>query len=58
MRVHDRPAGAHRLREEARAARGAAFDLRDFHAVVLDQGALPLALLEQQVLAWAGAGAA
>ena len=41
-----------RLREVARAARGAAFDLRDFHAVVLDQGALPLALLEQQVLAW------
>ncbi len=40
------------LREKAQAALGDRFDLRRFHAAVLDNGALPLALLEQQVERW------
>ena len=31
-----------RLRDEARARLGAAFDIRDFHSAVLDHGSLPL----------------
>jgi uncharacterized protein (DUF885 family) len=31
---------------------GAHFDLRKFHDVVLENGALPLVLLERQVDAW------
>lgn len=38
-----------RLRERARERLGAAFDLRDFHDVVLGQGSLPLALLDPVV---------
>jgi prolyl oligopeptidase len=50
-----------RLREEARAALGDRFDIREFHDVVLRDGAMPLDLLRQQVEAWiagvrAGAG--
>lgn len=40
------------LREKARAALGARFDLKDFHTVVLAHGALPLTLLERQVDAY------
>ena len=40
------------LREKAQAALGDKFDLRRFHGAVLDNGALPLAMLEQQVERW------
>lgn len=40
------------LREKAQAALGERFDIRRFHAAVLDNGALPLSLLEQQVERW------
>ena len=37
------------LRERARAQLGSAFDLRDFHRVVLTNGAMPLTLLDRLV---------
>jgi uncharacterized protein (DUF885 family) len=43
-----------RLRTQARAALGDAFDLRGFHAAVLDSGFLPLPVLDQVVTSWAG----
>jgi uncharacterized protein (DUF885 family) len=40
------------LRERAKAALGAKFNLKDFHAVVLENGAVPLTLLERVVNQW------
>jgi uncharacterized protein (DUF885 family) len=40
------------LREKARAVLGDAFNLRDFHTVVLENGAVPLTVLEQLVDEW------
>lgn len=41
-----------RLREEARQALGSGFDIRDFHRVVLENGALPLTSLRRVVEEW------
>jgi uncharacterized protein (DUF885 family) len=41
-----------RLRREAEAALGPKFDIREFHAQVLDSGALPMAILEQKIHQW------
>ncbi len=40
------------LRERARKQLGAKFDLRAFHDAVLDQGPLPLDLLEAKINTW------
>jgi uncharacterized protein (DUF885 family) len=37
------------LRDRAQQALGDRFDIRDFHAVVLENGAVPLEMLEQLV---------
>lgn len=42
------------LREEARAKMGAKFDIKDFHDVVLRNGAIPLFTLRRLVHDWAG----
>ncbi len=41
-----------RLRDEARRELGARFDLRTFHDHVLEEGALPLPVLERSIEAW------
>lgn len=43
-----------RLRDRARDALGDRFDYRDFHGVVLGQGAVPLPVLGDLVSAWIG----
>ena len=40
------------LRELAKKQMGAAFDLREYHDLVLKNGAVPLDLLEENVRAW------
>jgi uncharacterized protein (DUF885 family) len=40
------------LRTRAQAQLGAAFDIRQFHGVVLGNGAMPLGILDNQVDAW------
>ena len=43
------------LRDEARAALGSKFDYRRFHDVVLDEGVMPLSVLDRRVRAWIAA---
>jgi uncharacterized protein (DUF885 family) len=45
-----------RLRREAAATLGERWDVRDFHGRCLDTGALPLAVLEAKIRAWAAKG--
>ena len=44
-----------RLRDEAKAKLGPKFDIREFHAQVLNTGALPLQVLEEKIDAWVAA---
>ncbi|HUN72760.1 MAG TPA: DUF885 domain-containing protein [Steroidobacteraceae bacterium] len=41
-----------RLRDRARSQLGAQFDIKEFHAAVLEHGALPLTVLDQVVDRW------
>jgi uncharacterized protein (DUF885 family) len=47
-----------RLRDEAKAKLGPKFDIRDFHAQVLNTGALPLPILEKKIRDWVAAKSA
>jgi uncharacterized protein (DUF885 family) len=42
------------LRERAQKKLGAKFDIRGFHDAVLDQGPLPLDVLEEKINTWIG----
>ena len=42
------------LREQAKKQLGARFDIRQFHDVVLENGAVPLPVLESIVADWVG----
>jgi len=44
------------LRARAESALGARFNVKDFHAVVIDNGPMPLAVLEKQVDEWIAGG--
>ena len=44
-----------RLRRKAQAELGPKFDIREFHAQVLDSGALPMTILEQKINRWIAA---
>jgi uncharacterized protein (DUF885 family) len=44
-----------RLRDKAKAAMGDRFDIREYHAQVLDTGALPLPILEKKIDSWIAA---
>ena len=41
-----------RLRKKAEAELGPKFDIREFHAQVLDSGALPMTILKQKIDRW------
>jgi uncharacterized protein (DUF885 family) len=47
-----------RLRDEAKAKLGPKFDIREYHAQVLDTGALPLPILEKKIRDWVAAKSA
>jgi uncharacterized protein (DUF885 family) len=40
------------LRDEAKARLGSRFDIRDYHKLVLENGVMPLELLESNVRGW------
>jgi uncharacterized protein (DUF885 family) len=40
------------LRSRARRELGAQFDIREFHDVILQNGAVPLNILDEQVKEW------
>jgi uncharacterized protein (DUF885 family) len=44
------------LRARAETALGARFNVKDFHAVVIDNGMMPLAVLEKLVDEWIAGG--
>jgi uncharacterized protein (DUF885 family) len=46
------------LRARAQARLGPDFDIRQFHAIVLGNGSLPMGILEKQVDAWLARGPA
>ena len=44
------------LREQAKVALGARFDIRAFHDVIVGNGPVPLPILEENVNTWIKAG--